>query len=72
MDWWMFARLLKVLAGICLVGAFVYGIISATKSKTKRRLKRLEEQERQRRETLQRVDEILKERAARESSKPNN
>ncbi len=72
MDWWMFARLLKVLAGICLAGALVYGIISATKSKTKRRLKRLEEQERQRRETLQRVEEILKERAARESNKPTN
>ncbi len=39
---------------------------------TKQRLKRLEEQERQRRETLQRVDEILKERAAGESNKPTN
>ncbi len=68
----MFARLPKVLAGICLAGAFVYGFISATKSKTKQRLKRLEEQERQRRETLKRVDEILKERAARESNKPTN
>ncbi len=64
--------MLKVLAGICLAGALVYGIISAAKSKTKRRLKRLEEQERQRRETLQRVEEILKERAARESNKPTN
>jgi len=72
MDWWMLARLLKVLGGICLAGALVYALVKAMRSKSSRRKQRLEEKQRHERETLERMHDVLKERGAPESSKPKD
>lgn len=72
MDWWMLARVLKILGGICLAGALVYAIVSAIRSKTRRRKQRLEEKQRHERETLERMHDVLKERSAPESGKPKD
>ena len=72
MDLWTLARLLKVLGGICLAAALVYAIVSAMRSKNRRRKQQLEEKQRRERETLERMHDVLKERAAPESGKPKN